>query len=340
MTTPAVAPTSVDTKVQKRPCAQTQTDASTTATVVVPVYRNRETLPALVARLKRVSERLEGRFEAIFVIDGSPDDSGAVLRELLRDSPLRSRLVWHSRNFGSFAAIRTGLTLAGGDRIAVMTADLQEPVELLIDFYTALSSGGCDVVLGVRRTRRDPGAGRVGSRWFWAIYCRWVQPQMPRGGVDVFACTQQVRDALVALDESNSSLVGLLIWLGFQRVEVPYDRAPREFGRSGWTLSRKARYFFDSMYSFTDLPINLLLMAGLAGVLLSLFGSAAVLFAWMFGGIHVAGYTPLMLTLFAMGSLTLLGLGVVGSYVWRTYENSKRRPGAVQTLVEDFDAGD
>jgi polyisoprenyl-phosphate glycosyltransferase len=340
MTTPPVAPTSIDTKTQTSPGVQTQPNAFTTATVIVPVYRNRETLPALIARLEGVSERLEGRFEAIFVIDGSPDDSGAVLRGLLRDSALRSRLVWHSRNFGSFAAIRTGLTLASGDHIAIMTADLQEPVELLTDFYAALSGGAYDVALGVRRTRRDTGAGRLGSRWFWAIYCRWVQPQMPRGGVDVFACTRQVRDALVALDESNSSLVGLLIWLGFRRVEVPYDRAPREHGRSGWTLRRKARYFFDSIYSFTDLPINLLLTAGLTGVLLSLFGSAAVLFAWMFGGIHVAGYTPLMLTLFAMGSLTLLGLGVVGSYVWRTYENSKRRPGAVQTLVEDFDADD
>lgn len=306
--------------------------------VVVPVYLNRETLPALIDRLERVSEQMEGGFEAVFVIDGSPDDSGALLRELLSVSALRSQLVWHSRNFGSFAAIRTGLALACGDRIAVMTADLQEPVELLLDFHAALSSGVCDVALGVRRTRSDPWTSRVAASCFWAIYCRWVQPQMPRGGVDVFACTRQARDAVLVLEESNSSLLGLLIWLGFKRAEIPYDRMARPHGRSGWTLRKKVRYFSDSMFSFTDLPINLLLALGISGVLLSLLGAAAVLFAWLFVGIRVVGYTPIMLTLFAMGSLTLSGIGVVGSYVWRTYENSKRRPGAVQTLIESFHA--
>ena len=161
---------------------------------------------------------------------------------------------------------------------------------------------------------------------------------MPRGGVDTFACTHRVRDRLVSLEESNSSLVGLLIWLGFRRIEVPYDRAARPSGRSGWTLRKKLRYLFDSTYSFTDLPINLLLTVGVGGVLLSLIAAAIVLVAWMFAGIGVAGYTPLMLTMLGMGSLMLSGLGVVGSYVWRTYENSKRRPSSVYTLVEDFDA--
>jgi polyisoprenyl-phosphate glycosyltransferase len=313
-------------------------DAPVLVTVVVPVYRNRDTLPELVRRLEGVSDRLEDRFEAVFVIDGSPDDSGAVLRRLLIDSRLRSRLVWHSRNFGSFAAIRTGLALADGQYIAVMAADLQEPAELLTDFYTALSSGDYDVALGVRRSRRDPGASRLGSRWFWWIYRHWVQPEMPSGGVDVFACTRQVRDSLEALRESNTSLVGLLVWLGHRRVEVPYDRAARTVGRSGWTLRKKARYFFDSVYSFTDLPINLLLAIGVTGVLLSLLGGFVVFVAWAFVGIRVAGYTPLMLTLLVMGSMTLSGLGVVGSYVWRTYENSKRRPGAVSMLSETFHA--
>jgi glycosyltransferase involved in cell wall biosynthesis len=309
-----------------------------TVSVVVPVYRNVETLAELVERLELASRRLDGGLEAVFVIDGSPDESGAVLRALLSDSPLRSRLAWHSRNFGAFAAVRTGLGLAGGRCIAVMSADLQEPVELLTEFHAVLADGGHDVALGVRRSRQDPAVSQLSSSWFWAIYCRWVQPQMPRGGVDVFACTPEVRDALLGLEESNTSLVGLLIWLGFRRVEVPYDRRPRLHGRSAWTSRKKVRYLLDSVYSFTDLPINLLLGVGVSGVLLSLIGALGVFVAWLLGDINVAGYTPLMLTLLVMGSLTLSGLGVVGSYVWRTYENSKRRPGAVKTLVEDFDA--
>lgn len=311
-------------------------DGSMLVSVIVPVYRNQETLPDLVRRLERVSDRLAGGMEAIFVIDGSPDASGAVLRALLEASSLRSRLLWHSRNFGSFAAIRTGLAVASGQCMVVMSADLQEPVELAASLYEALASGKYEVAVGVRRIRHDPLFSRIGSSWFWSIYCRWVQPEMPRGGIDVFACTREVRDALQALRESNSSLVGLLIWLGYRRVEIPYDRAPRAFGRSGWTLRKKVRYLLDSIYSFTDLPITLLLAVGVTGVLLSTLGGVVVFLVWALAGIRVAGYAPIMLTLLIMGSLTLSGLGVVGSYVWRTYENSKRRPAAVPMLSESF----
>ncbi len=305
--------------------------------VIVPVYCNRETLPEMVSRLEGISEQLGGRMEAVFVIDGSPDDSGEVLRLLLERSPLRSSLLWHSRNFGSFAAVRTGLSAAAGQCMVVMAADLQEPVDLAVSFYEALASGDYDVAVGVRRERHDPWSSRLGSSWFWAIYCRWVQPSMPRGGIDVFACTRDVRDALLALRESNSSLMGLLIWLGYRRAEIPYDRAPRAAGRSGWTVRKKVRYLLDSIYSFTDLPITLLLLVGVTGTLLSSAAAVVVFLTWAFVGIRVAGYTPIMLTLLVMGSLTLSGLGVVGSYVWRTYENSKRRPHAVAMTSEIFD---
>jgi glycosyltransferase involved in cell wall biosynthesis len=305
--------------------------------VIVPVYRNQESLPELVGRLEDLAAELDGGLEAVFVVDGSPDESGALLRDLLSGSPLRSQLVWRSRNFGSFAAVRTGLSVAKGLYMAVTAADLQEPAELLSAFYALLRTGEYEVALGVRRSRQDPWASSLSARWFWRIYCRWVQPQMPRGGVDAFACTRNVRNALLALREANSSLIGLLIWLGFRRVEVPYDRAGRAYGRSAWTLRKKARYLFDSVYSFTDLPINLLLAVGVSGVLLSTAGAAAVSLAWLLAGVRVAGYTPLMLAILLMGSSTLSGLGLVGSYVWRTYENSKRRPDAVQMLVETFD---
>ncbi len=313
-------------------------DGALLVSVVVPVYRNQATLLGLVERLERLCERLAGRMEAVFVVDGSPDQSGALLRARLSASTMRSQLIWHSRNFGSFAAIRTGLSAACGQRMVVMSADLQEPAELTMSFCTALASGAYEVALGVRRTRSDPRLSRLGSALFWKIYCRMVQREMPRGGVDVFACTAKVRDALVRLQESNSSLVGLVIWLGYPRVEIPYDRLPRGLGRSGWTMGKKARYFLDSVYSFTDLPITMLLAVGVTGVLLSVIGAITVFLAWAFVGIRVAGYTPVMLTLFVVGSLTLSGLGIVGSYVWRTYENSKQRPGAVAMLRERFDA--
>ena len=300
---------------------------------MVPVYRNEGTVAALVERLAKISTELDGRFEAVFVIDGSPDRSGAMLRELLKGAGIRARLVWHSRNFGSFAAIRSGLREARGEVIAVMAADLQEPVELIREFQQALAGGAADVALGTRRSRPD---GGVSSGLFWRLYRRFVQPDMPPGGVDMFACTRQVRDVLLTLNEANGSLVGLLIWLGYRRVLVPYDRAPRAHGDSGWSFRRKVRYLFDSVYSFTDLPITLLLWVGVTGVFVSLTVSLVVFIAWLTGRVQVAGYTPLMLSSLIGISVVVSGLGIVGSYVWRTYENTKVRPNAVSMLTEAF----
>src|SRR4051794_9246198 len=172
--------------------------------------------------------------EGVFVVDGSPDGSLLLLRRMLGERAFASQLVAHSRNFGSFAAIRTGFAAADGDFVAAMAADLQEPVELVEQFFALLSTGEYDVAVGTRAGREDPRTTMLLSRVFWSLYRRNVHKEMPAGGVDIFGCTRQVADQLVALDEAHSSLVGLLYWLGFRRVEVPYRRAPRGEGKSGW----------------------------------------------------------------------------------------------------------
>lgn len=307
--------------------------------VIVPVYRNEATLPELVQRLEALGDRLGGPLEVVFVVDGSPDDSLLVLRELLTDARMTSRLISLSRNFGSFAAIRMGLGAAQGDYLAVMAADLQEPVHLVERFFEILAGGDADVTVGRRDGRDDPLLSSFASRIFWGTYRRFIQPEVPAGGVDIFGCSSAVRDALLALKESHSSLIGLLFWLGFRRVEVPYVRAPRASGKSGWSFRRKLRYLLDSAFSFTDLPITLLIGVGAAGLCLSVVASIGVFVAWALGRVQVAGYTPLMLTLLIFSSILVLGLGVVGSYVWRTYENSKQRPAFVPMWVETFQGG-
>ena len=141
------------------------------------------------------------------------------------------------------------------------------------------------------------------------------------------------------MDESHTSLVGLIYWVGFRRVEVPYDRLPRPEGKSAWSFRRKMRYLLDSIFSFTDLPITLIIALGVIGVAVSTMAGLAVLVAWATDQIDVAGYTPLILSVFFMTSLILISLGVVGSYVWRTYENSKGRPGSVTMTHERFGGG-
>ncbi len=305
--------------------------------IVVPVYRNEATLAALVERLIALDAKLPGELELVFVIDGSPDASVLVLRKLLSTATFGSQLISLSRNFGSWAAIRMGLSAARGRNIAVMAADMQEPPELVEQFFEELETGQYDVAVGVRTGRNDPLLSSFASRVFWATYRRFIQPEVPRGGVDIFACTAQVRNSLLELRESHSSLIGLLFWLGFRRVEVPYVRAPRTEGRSSWTLRRKVKYLLDSAFSFTDLPITLLIGIGAAALAVSVIVSIGVLVAWLAGQIDVPGYTPLMLTLLMFSSVMVLGLGLVGSYVWRTYENSKGRPDFVPMLREEFD---
>lgn len=294
--------------------------------VVVPVYRNAETISPLLAALTELNGRLKGALEVVFVVDGSPDDSYLRLKQGLSNPPFSAQLLQLSRNFGSFAAIRAGLQYARGDRYAVLAADLQEPPELILDFDRHLRAETCDVVVGSRRKRADPLVSRLSSNVFWSLYRRWVQSEIPKGGVDVFGCSRQVRDELMNLNESNSSLVGLLFWVGFRRETVLYDRLPRLAGRSAWTLTKKLRYLSDSVFNFTDLPIRLLFRIGLLGIVSSVFAGAVVLVAKLSGRIAVAGYTPTVLLVVFFGALNCLGLGIIGGYAWRTLENTKQRP--------------
>lgn len=243
-----------------------------------------------------------------------------------------------SRNFGAFAAVRTGLAHATGQRFAVMAADLQEPPELVCQMYEALADGTADVVVGVRAARGDPWAQRVQAGLFWAFYRRWVVPQMPPGGVDIFACNRPFRDALLALEESRSSLIAQLFWLGFRRVEVSYERRPRQHGESAWSWQKKIAYLADSVFAFTDMPIRWLMLSGTLGLLAALVLGGTALFGRLSGLIHVPGYVMTLLAILFFGALNLLSLGVVGAYAWRAYENTKQRPQAVVLAVDRFRA--
>jgi polyisoprenyl-phosphate glycosyltransferase len=169
----------------------------------------------------------------------------------------------------------------------------------------------------------------VTSRLFWRLYRRLVIQDMPKGGVDVFGCTRRARDELLHLKEANSSLVGLIFWLGFRRQEIGYGRQAREFGRSAWTFRKKFNYLLDSVFSFSDLPIHVLSAVGVIGLLVA--GILGILIAVLRvqGSIDVPGYAATIIIVMFFGALNTLGLGLVGSYAWRTYENTKQRPLAI-----------
>jgi glycosyltransferase involved in cell wall biosynthesis len=305
--------------------------------LVIPVYKNEENLPRLLTELASLQDRLPAGLEVVFVVDGSPDRSYEILRETLPGSGLRAQLLSLSRNFGSFAAIAAGLSRGNGDQFAVLAADLQEPPDLIAAFADILQRADADIVFGVRATRSDPWLSEVLSSAFWLIYRRFVVPEMPRGGVDVFGCTRAVRDQLLALPESSTNLIALLFWLGFRRKFVPYHRQPRLEGRSAWTVAKKVKYCVDSIFNFTDLPLRVLFGAGVCGSLFALAAGLVIFVCRMLGLIQVPGYTPIVLTIMFFGGLTTAGLGIIGQYLWLALQNTRRRPNYIIDHADSFD---
>jgi glycosyltransferase involved in cell wall biosynthesis len=304
--------------------------------LVIPVYRNEGSIPELLRALEQLDRQMAGELEAVFVVDGSPDRSAELLAGALPAVAFRSQLLVLSKNFGAFAAVTAGLAHARGELFGVMAADLQEPPDLILQFREQLLTRQYDVVVGTRSVRGDPLGQRTASAIFWFLYRHLVQREIPPGGADVFACNRQFRDQLLALRERNSTLVGLLFWMGFRRGEVQYARRQRTHGRSAWSFPRRLRYLLDSTFAFSDLPVRILSAVGLAGVMLSLVLASVVLLAKLTGRIRVPGYTATVLVVMFFGGLNSLGLGILGEYLWRTFENTKGRPPYIVSRHEQF----
>ena len=306
-------------------------------TLVIPVYRNEGSLPDLLRAVATLHQQLDGQMQAVFVIDGSPDRCYELLRAALPLQSFPSKLALLSRNFGSFPAIRAGLALCESERYAVMAADLQEPPQLVLDMDRALRTEPVDVVVGTRSGREDPLLSRLPAQLFWTLYRKYVVPEVPPGGVDVFGCNRTFRDSLLQLDERHSSLIAQIFWLGFRRKLIYYVRQTRQHGKSAWTVKKKINYLMDSVFSFTDLPIRLLVRVG--GTTAALAGLLGVVVAIgrLTGFISVPGYAMTILTIVFLGAVNLFGLGIVGSYAWRIYENTKGRPHTVTMRLHDFE---
>lgn len=306
-------------------------------TLVIPVYKNEGSIPDLLAAVAGLHRHLDGELATIFVIDGSPDRCYELLRDALPSQPFQSKLALLSRNFGSFAAIRAGLELGDSDRYAVMAADLQEPPELVLEMDKVLRSEPIDIVVGTREGRNDPLSSRIPAQLFWWLYRKYVIQDVPPGGVDVFGCNRAFRDTLLKLDERHSSLIAQIFWLGFRRKLISYVRQPRQHGESAWTLRKKINYLMDSVFAFTDLPIRLLVRVGGGTALVAGLLGMVIIGGKLMGLISVPGYAMTMLTIIFLGAVNLFGLGIVGSYAWRAYENTKSRPHTIPMKVHHFE---
>lgn len=294
--------------------------------VVVPVYFNEQSLPLLLQRLDAVAaQHPADEFEFIFVDDGSGDNSYAVMQDLARQDA-RVRALRLSRNFGSNAAILAGLSRARGDCAAFIAADLQDPPESLPAMIGAWKNDA-QVVLAVRRNRRgDPMLTRVFAALFNRLFQSLVFSDMSPHGIGFFLIDRKVIDVLIRCDEKNSHIMALILWTGFRRAVVEYDRAERAYGKSRWTLSKKIKYFIDAFAAFSYLPLRVSSVLGFALSLAGMVYALIVLAERLTGNIPVQGFAALMIVVLLTSGVQLLILGILGEYLWRNLDATRKRP--------------
>lgn len=293
-----------------------------TLSIVTPAFNETANLDALYERLVRSMEKLAMDWEWLIVDDHSPDDTFGVIQRL-SVSDGRVRGIRLARNSGSHVAITCGLHHARGDAAVVMAADLQDPPETLQALIEAWRNDA-QIVWAVRRARQSG---------FAALYYRIMRRvvglhEMPANGADFFLVDRIVLDAFRRFPEGNVSVLALITWVGFRQVQIPYNKAPRAGGQSGWTLARKLRLVQDSVAAFSDLPLRMCWYAGVAFfVAACLLAGGAVLLLPSAG----AGLLLVLAVMVGLTGVQLLAIGVVGQYVWRALEEARRRP---QYLIE------
>lgn len=293
--------------------------------LIIPVFYNEDNLKPLYRDIcEKLYIHTEYEWELVLVNDGSRDQSYAIMKELAANDA-RVRIYSLSRNFGSHAAILCGLAKCTGDCAVVKAADLQEPTELVLEMLVSWRSGN-NVVLAVREDRQE-GKGQTlfANLYYWLVK-KAALPQMPKGGFDVYLLDRKVIGVLMQFDEKNSALTGQILWSGFRTGQVYYTRLAREIGTSRWTFKKKIRLVTDTLFSFSTLPITVVSGIGMVSCTGSAIWAMVVLICKLAGLIDVSGWTALfMFSLFSFGVI-MLTLGILGGYLWRTFDASRSRP--------------
>lgn len=293
--------------------------------IIIPVYCNQDNLLPLYDDLKeKVFDKIDYQYELILVNDGSVDQSYEIIRKLAdKDSNVKG--ISLSRNFGSHAAMLCGLVESNGDCAVIKAADLQEPSEMILEMVKEWKAEN-NVVLAVREGREE-GFFQIffANVYYWLVR-KFALKNMPKKGFDVYLLDRKVIEVLKNLDERNSALTGQILWSGFKTKEIYYVRQARKIGKSKWTLAKKIRLVMDTLFSFSAIPITVVSSIGVLSFLGALIWAMVVFCLKMFNQISVSGWTTLFIfNLFSFG-IIMFTLGILGNYLWRTFDASRNRP--------------
>ena len=307
--------------------------------VIIPCYYNEDNIPVTARELvaNETNFSPEVGFEYVFVNDGSGDDTLGALRRAQAQYPGRIRVVNLAGNVGSYNAIVAGMAHATGDCLAVITADMQDPPELMVQMYQHWQQG-FKLVIGNRQDREETGLAATLAKTFHWLMKHLALRNIPDGGFDFVFFDRQVADEVLKLHERNSNVFYLMVWLGFAYVNIPYVRRKREIGKSRWTLNKKIKLLIDSLLAFSFVPIRAISVLGLGLGAVALGYGLYIIGLKFFGPAEPAGWTALMVVLLFVSAFQMIALGVIGEYVWRGLDAARQRPlYVVQSIFEPND---
>lgn len=295
---------------------------------VVAVYHNEGAISKTHENIQSVfsNELVNHEYEIVFVDDGSKDGSLLEILTLKKQDP-RIKVITFTRNFGQMAAMLAGFKEATGDAVINISADLQDPVELIPKMLEHWQ-GGSEIVICYRTDRSDNFIAKLFSRLAYGVL-RISLPQIPPGGFDFVLMDRKVMDTFNAIDVRNRFFQGDLLWTGYRASFIPYVRLKRTIGTSQYNFWKKLKNFLDAVLDASYLPIRFISLVGLITSALGVLYSATIVYSWYLGGSPFQGWAPIMIVILLVGGVIMVMLGVIGEYVWRTYEETRNKPNYV-----------
>lgn len=292
--------------------------------LILPVYNEQENLSSLYTHIKKVMDPLKKTYELIFINDGSTDNTSRILTDLhTKDDKVK--VINFSRNFGHQMAVTAGLYYASGDVIGILDADLQDPPEVLPEFFSKLDEG-YDVVYAIRRHRKENFIKRLSYFFFYRLLKIVASISIPLDSGDFCVMSRRMVIVLNTLPERNRFIRGLRSWVGFRQVGIAYERNARYSGQSKYTVTKMLKLAFDGIFSFSYIPLQLLTLAGFSFFLLSILGSFVTIYFKLFTKVYIPrGFPTTIIVILFIGGINMLSLGVIGEYIGRIYDEVKRR---------------
>jgi dolichol-phosphate mannosyltransferase len=295
--------------------------------IIIPCYFNGENIPVTKARLLANEALFESdvTFEYVMVDDGSKDNTVEELIKFRDEQPGKVKVVKLAGNVGSYNAILAGMNFATGDCCVVIAADLQDPPELMVKMYSHWKNG-IKLVVGNRADREESFFQKAFSNTYHKLIQKFALKNIPDGGFDYVFFDKQLKDEVVKINEKNTNTLYLLAWLNYDMVCIPYTRTKREIGKSRWTLQKKIKLFIDSFISFSYAPLKFISITGITLGFIAFIYSLVIIVLKLVGSSEPTGWSSMMVVILFVSSFQMIGLGIIGEYVWRNLESSRQRP--------------